>query len=145
MTRLLDLFLDGAFLKVLLVERKNRLGTTLIQLEEERSKLLVEIDSGSLIQNQIRTIQEFVAQVVMELDKGDHDFSVPRRMIEILGVRDTHAVEDEEQILYANCVLGKESLRIKDNLSGGAGQKTYGVTLAARLELNQASGNDGDS
>jgi hypothetical protein len=113
LTRLLDLFLDGAFLKVLLVERKNRLGTTLIQLEEERSKLLVEIDSGSLIQNQIRTIQEFVAQVVMELDKGDHDFSVPRRMIEILDVRDTPAVEDEEQILYANCVLGKEAYVLK--------------------------------
>jgi hypothetical protein len=98
-----------------------------------------------LIQNQIRTIQEFATQVVTGLDKGDHDFGVPRRMIEIFDVRDALVVEDEEQILYANCVLGKESLRIKDNLSGGAGQKTYGVTLAARLELNQASGNDGDS
>jgi hypothetical protein len=32
----------------------------------------------------------------------------------------TLAVEDEEQVVYARCVFGKESLRFKDNLSGDA-------------------------
>ena len=45
LTRLHDLFLDGAFPEELLVEREKRLETTLSQLEEERSKLTVEIST----------------------------------------------------------------------------------------------------
>ena len=45
----------------------------------------------------------------------------------------TLAVEDEEQVVYARCVFGKESLRFKDSLSGGAGRKTYVFTVRLAL------------
>ncbi len=100
----------------MLVERKKRLETTIHQLEEERGKLSTEINAESLTQDQIRTLQEFATQVAGGLDKADRDFGVRRGIIEILDVTATLAVEDEEQVVYARCVLGQESLRFKDNL-----------------------------
>ena len=82
--------------------------------------LSAEINSESLTQDQIRTLQEFTAEVAMGLDKADQDFSMRRDIIEILGVEATLAVEDKEQVIYARCVFGKESLRFINSLSSGA-------------------------
>ena len=119
LARLLDLFLDGDFPKELLVERKKRLETTIHQLEEEHGKLSAEINTESLTQDQIYTLQEFAAQVATGLDNADHDFSIRRNIIEILDITATLTVEDGEQVVYARCVFGQESLRFKDNLSDG--------------------------
>jgi membrane-bound lytic murein transglycosylase B len=107
LTRLLDLFLDGAFPKECLVERKKRLEATLHQLEEELSKLSAEINAESLTQDRIRTLHEFTAQVAEGLDKADRDFGVRRSIIKILDVKATLSVEDEKQVDYARYVLGK--------------------------------------
>lgn len=102
------------------MERKKRLETTIHQLEEERGKLSAEINAESLTQDQIHSLQEFATQVAEGLDEADHDFGVRRSIIEILDVKATLAVEDEEQVVYTRYVFGKESLRFKDNLSSGA-------------------------
>ena len=56
-----------------------------------------------------------------------------RDIIEILDAEATLALEDGEQVIYARCVFGQESLRFKDNLSGGAVRKTYVLTVRLAL------------
>jgi hypothetical protein len=107
----------------MLVERKKRLEATLFPLEEERSALMGDINAESLTEDQIRTLEQFAAQVAEGLDKAEDDFRVRRSIIEILDVQATLAVEDDEQIIYVRCVLNQESLRFKDSLSGGAGRR----------------------
>ena len=117
------------------MERKQRLETTITQLEDEHGRLSAEINAKSLTQDQIRTLQEFAAEVATGLDKADHDFGVRRNIIEILDVTATLAVEDEEKVVYAKCVFGQESLRFINSPSGGAGRKTIDLVLTARLAL----------
>ena len=54
------------------------------------------------------------------MDKADRDFGVRRDIIEILDAEATLALEDGEQVVYARCVFGQESLRFINSLSDDA-------------------------
>jgi site-specific DNA recombinase len=110
--RLLDLYLNGDVDKGVFVERKNRLETTIAGLERERDALTAQITGQMLTREQIKTLQDFAAEVAEGLDAADADFQARKRIVEALGVEATLAVEDGQRVAYMRCILGDTSLDI---------------------------------
>jgi len=110
--RLLDLYLRGDFPKEILTDRKARLEETVSALERERIDLAAQLEGQILTDDQIEAIRDFVAQVIDGLEVADADFKVRRRVVEMLDVQATLAVEDGQKVIYARCVLGEEALSI---------------------------------
>jgi len=107
--RVLDLYVDGRLDKDLLVERRKRLESTLAGLERERATLEASMNSRVPTEKQIRTVFDLAEAVREGMAWADMDFSRRRELIELLDVRATLAVEDDEKVLYLSCqVLGVE-------------------------------------
>jgi hypothetical protein len=113
--RLLDLYLVGDFPQELLTERKVRLEQTIRSLKAEEAALEASLDAQQLTEEQIESIFEFVAVVREGLEEADDSFGAKRKLIELLDVRVTLAVENDEKIVYATCRLGKENLSVASN------------------------------
>jgi site-specific DNA recombinase len=106
--RLLDLYLSGDFDKEMLIGRKTRLKTTIGALEQERERLITQIERQTLTDDQILSIKDFAARVAEGLGETGDDFEKRRWMIEELDVQATLTVENSEQVAYAYC-LGYDS------------------------------------
>jgi site-specific DNA recombinase len=115
--RLLDLFLTGNFPKEMLVERKARLEGTIAALERERTDLWAHLEKENLTDHQIVTITEFVQHVAAGLEVADEDFEVQRRILEMLDVKVTLAVEDSVRLVYALCLVDSTKLFIQKDKS----------------------------
>jgi site-specific DNA recombinase len=110
--RLLDLYLSGGFGKEMLAERKTRLETTIGALEGERAGLVAQLEARTLTGEQVQTIVDLAEQVRRKLPIADESFEARRRLIELLDVWMTLAVEDRERVVYARCMLGDGVLSI---------------------------------
>jgi hypothetical protein len=66
--RLLDLYLSGDFAKEMLTDRKARLETTIAALEKERADLVITLESRTISDAQILTIEKFVKKVAEGLE-----------------------------------------------------------------------------
>lgn len=64
------------------------------------------------LDEQVQTITEFAQKVGCGLDIADQDFEARRRVIELLDVQATLAVEDGEKIAYVGCMVGDGALSI---------------------------------
>ncbi|MFZ5919316.1 MAG: recombinase family protein [Chloroflexota bacterium] len=104
--RLLTLYLSGEFPKEMLLEHKARLETTIKSLERERGCLLADLEARALSKEQVRSIQEFAAEIARGLGAAEQDFARRRRIIELLDVRATLAHENGEKVIYASCLFG---------------------------------------
>ena len=118
--RVLDLHLSGDFPKEILTERRTRLEKTITALERERDGLADQIEAQMLTNEQILSVQDFAAQVAEGMEIADADFETRRRVIEMLDVQVTLAVEDGEKIVYARCMLGKDVLPVAPNTICGS-------------------------
>lgn len=52
------------------------------------------------------------------LDVAEEDFEARRRIIEMLNLQATLVVEDEQEVIYARCMLGEEVLSLASDGSG---------------------------
>jgi len=124
--RLLDLYLSGDFDKEMLTERKARLETTIGALERERADLVARLDAKTLTDEQIQTITDLAERVKRRLPALDESFEARRRLIELLDVWVTLAVEDGKKIVYARCLLGESTLCIVSTNIGTVRRATPG-------------------
>jgi len=65
-----------------------------------------------LSDDQIATITEFAQKVSKGLEIADQDFEARRRIVDLLDVRVTLAIEDGEKIAYVRCLVDETSLSI---------------------------------
>jgi hypothetical protein len=111
--RLLELYLAGDFSKEALMERKRRIETTITTLQKERAGLIAGLEAQSLTPDQIQTIQDYTAEVGDGLKIAEDDFATRRRVMEALDVSATLAVENDERVVYAQCL----AMPVNDGLS----------------------------
>jgi hypothetical protein len=110
LSRLLDLYLAGAFPKAMMAERKARLEVTIESLSKEKEALAGKLDASVLTDEQVQGVQQFAAKVGKGLESAD--FETRRRVIEALDVTVTLAIEDGEKIAYGRCLLGTQPLSV---------------------------------
>lgn len=135
--RLLDLYLSGDFPKDALLERKARLTDTITALEQEREGLAAQLRAQSLTESEIQSVYDFAAEVAEGLSAADEDFETRRRIIELLDVRATLAIEEGERVVYPRCRFwdGRPLSIVTTNTSTyGHNPQTVWV-LSARLPL----------
>jgi site-specific DNA recombinase len=122
--KLLDLYLSGDFPKEVLTERKSRLETTIATLEKERVDLALTLESQTLTDDQIMTIEGFAKKVSAGLEMADQDFEARRQIIDLLDMRVTLAIEDGKKIAHLRCLLDEASLSIEDAITRNARPET---------------------
>jgi len=132
--RLLDLYLSGDFAKEMLTDRKARLETTIAALEKERADLVINLESRTISDAQILTIEKFAKKVAEGLEKAENSFESKRQIIDLLDVRVTLVVEDGQKVAYARCLIEDETeLPVVSNTTGIAcwqvGEVAAGVSL----------------
>ena len=108
--KLLDLYLAGAFSKDILLERKQRLETTIANLRKEHEQLTAHLGSISYSDQDITIIEEFCAHIQENLDYAS--FEGKRRILEILDVHGTLAVENDQKVLYASCLISPQPVSL---------------------------------
>lgn len=107
--RLLDLYLSGEFPKDALLERQVRLTDTISALEREQEELTSQLRAQSLTEGELQSVYDFAVQVAEGLTAADDDFETRRRIIELLDVRATLAIEEGDKIVYLRCRFGDGS------------------------------------
>jgi len=110
--RVLDLYISGQVQRELLIDKKQQLESTLVALEKEREELNLNLESETLSDNEIRQIVEFAAQIADGLGSGDESFEDRRRIVELLDVRASFTVEDNQKYVDVWCFLGRKKLSI---------------------------------
>jgi site-specific DNA recombinase len=101
--KLLDLYLSGNFDKDVLVERKYRLETTIASLRKEQEQLSAHLSEDSYSDQDIAIIEDFCASIREKLDEVT--FEGQRRILDLLDVHGTLAIENDERILYITCAI----------------------------------------
>lgn len=110
--RLLDIYLTGELPRDMLVERKNRLETTVNALEKERAAISGQIERDTLTDEQIQDIETYIEKIGRGLELANANFAARRKIIELLDVQVTLAVENEEKIAYVQCKLLEDTKRL---------------------------------
>ena len=132
--RLLDLYLSGDIQKDMLQERKSRLDGLVHDLKKEREQLSTHIEELTYTDADIATIEDFCALIIQKLDIAT--FEGKRRIIDLLDVRGTLAVENDEGVLYVSCLISPQpqSLLLTSHLSN-EDNRQQPVVVTARLVL----------
>ena len=135
--RLLDLYLSGDFQKEILQERKSRLDTLISDLRKEHTQLSTYLQELTYTDADIVTIEKFSAKINHNLDMAT--FEGKRRILDMLDVRGTLAIENDERVLYVSCLIAPQqvSLALTSHWRcTGNRQQLY--VLTARLVVNNA-------
>jgi len=120
--RLLELYLDGDFSKEILAESKARLESSSAALQRERDKLQRALETSVLSNDQIQTIEDLAAIVATGLDAAETDFSVRRRIIEMLDVQGVLSIEDGQKVVH-----------LTSDVAGVAEARTLSVAPITRM------------
>lgn len=108
--KLLDLYLGNEFPREMLTERKARLEKTLTSLRQERENLEEQLSANEITDEQIATIEEFASCVAQGLQ--DLAFKDKCRVINLLDVQGTLAIEKGQKVVYVRCTVGEKTLDI---------------------------------
>jgi ribosomal protein S15P/S13E len=109
--RLLDLYLSRDFTRDILTERKSRLEKTAAALEGGRVDLNAHLETQTIAEEQVRSLQDFATEVAKDLESADKDFETRRRLVEMLDAQVTLAVEDNQKVIHARCLPGASLLQ----------------------------------
>ena len=115
--RVLDLYISGDIPRELLVDKKQRLESTITALEKERDELNVDLETETLSENEIQQIREFATQIAEGLEPGDETFEGRRRVIELLEVGAYLTVENDQKFIDIWCFLGRKKLSVETSTS----------------------------
>jgi len=110
--KLLDLYLTANFPQDLLTERQNRLEVTIRSLEQERANLANQLESETMSEVELQSLQAFAASIAEGLDEADDRFQAQLVVIERLDVRVRLVLEDGEKVAYASCMFGGDETRL---------------------------------
>ena len=121
--RLLDLYLDGGITKDMLDQRKEKLESTIRNLQSRESRLQGRLSNGILDEKTIQTLVEFARAVSNRLPAAEQDFEIRRSLVEFLDVKGQLALEDDEKIVHITSVLNDKCLSfdLTDTLPPGEG------------------------
>jgi site-specific DNA recombinase len=119
--RVLDLYISGQVQRELLIDKKQQLESTLAALEKERYELNLSLEAEALSDGEIHQIEQFAAQIAEGLEPGDESFEDRRRIIELLDVRASFTVEDNQKYIDVWCFLGRNKLPIGDPTTQSGG------------------------
>jgi len=101
--KLVDLYLSGDFNKDVLLERKLRLETNIANLYKEKEQLNAHLSTINYSDQDLAIIDEFCKKIRDNLDQATFDGK--RRVLELLDVHGTLAIENEEKVLYITCAI----------------------------------------
>jgi len=111
LNRLLDLYLAGDFDREILVEKQTQIQQIISDLEKEKGDILINLEEIVITDEQIINI-EAVAQEIRSKLNGKRDFASKRKIIEMMNVSGTLAVENGEKVIYIQCILGEDRLSV---------------------------------
>ena len=106
--RLLDLYLKEDFPRDVLIERRQRLENTIQVLTQERNTLAAQVADIALTDAQLQNLKALAAQIAEGLDEADNSFELRRGIIELLDVRVTFTIENEQRSAIVTCAFGYE-------------------------------------
>ena len=108
--KLLDLYLSGDFPKEMLMERRTRLEDTIANLKTEQSQLASHLQSVTYSDQDIADIEAFCAKIRERLDMVTFDGKW--RILELLDVRGTLAIENDERVIYVSCLVSPQPVSL---------------------------------
>jgi hypothetical protein len=109
-TKVLDLYLTYDFPREVLIERKTRLQKTIVVLEAERGCLVTQIEAQALTKEQMRSLRDFTAEIRNGVEEADGSFAARQKLVALLEVRGIIGVEDGQDVIHLNCILGENKL-----------------------------------
>jgi site-specific DNA recombinase len=119
--KLLDVYLSSDLSKETFVSRKTQLETTITALEKKQAGLLMTLETQTLTDDQITTIEDFAREVAGGLAEAETDFDARRRIIDLLDVRVTLAIEEGQRVAYVRCLVDDMVLSIESTSLRGCG------------------------
>lgn len=108
--KLLDLYLTGGFSREILIERKNRLEDNINALRREQVELQAHLNTLVITDEQFADIQVFCQEIHDGIETVD--FATKRQILDLLDVRGTLAIENEEKVIYLKCLLKPQQKRL---------------------------------
>ncbi|MCK6630525.1 MAG: hypothetical protein L6R45_35820 [Anaerolineae bacterium] len=81
-------------------------------LENQRSNLTRLLEAQTLTEQQANEIEEYLTEIVKDLDVVKQDFENRRRLIEFLDIWGTLKVENGQYVVYVQCRIGKNRFDI---------------------------------
>jgi len=108
--KLLDLYLSNNFPREMLQERKSRLEETLASLQKEQVEISGHLQTEILSDEQITDIRAFCEPIRDLLQNAS--FEERRRIIDLLEVGGTLAIEKDEKVVYVKCIIGEQLLSV---------------------------------
>ena len=124
--RLLDLYLAGEFPKELLLDRRKRIEGTIAALEEEQVDLAAKLQQRALTDQQVESIEDFLAKVAKAFEKAEESFETRHRVVEMLDVQVELELVDDAYQIYIECHAGEESVSVASSTPRGGGLATAG-------------------
>jgi hypothetical protein len=79
-------------------------------LRREQAEISAHLQTKVLSDEQIADIEAFCAQIRHGLEVAT--FEQKRQVIDLLDVRGTLAIENEEKVVYVRCLLGQQLLSV---------------------------------
>lgn len=128
--RIIDLYVAGTISHDLLVDKKQRLETTITALSEEKQHLMAHMQGRALTDSDIQKICDFVSQVAEGFNLDELDFEGRRRLLELLDLQAKFYIEDNQKVIEIWCILGTGKLTITG--SGKSGSNGSSITANAK-------------
>lgn len=79
--------------------------------------MAAQLEAQTLTEEQVATITEFAQQVAQGLETVNRGFEARRRVIDLLDVQATLAVENGQKVVYVRCMMGEDALSIASTSS----------------------------
>jgi len=114
----------------MLQEKKARLEETLTNLRKEQADISSHLQPTVSSNEHIEDIKAFCDEIRDWLENAA--FEPKRQLIEMLDVRGTLAIENEEKVIYVKCHLGQQLVSVARTLplsSTGATATTSSASL----------------
>lgn len=116
--RLLDLYQHDqaqAMVKDALLERLSRLKETTANLENERAKLMIQIDAQNVSNEQLKEVETIAAKMREAIEMAAEDIGTQRYVVDKLEIEVKLGMENGERVAYAQCVFGKKVMALSSN------------------------------
>ena len=108
--KLLDLYLENSYPKEVVNDRIAELERDLAEMIRKQAELTSYLVPVDLPDENVEVIKSFCSEVRDGLDNAT--FEDKRQYIDLLDVRCTLALEDQEKVAYVKCKLGAQRLSV---------------------------------
>ena len=140
LAKILDLYLTEAIDKDILMERRERLQSTVESLEAQRAELEGRLAGRAVTQHEFMTMQRFIGELAARLDVGIYEGDLERmqQVIDLLDVKATLMLEGGERVIYLEGRLGKEAFIVEPITANEIHKNTADMLVSSRIVLGDA-------